>query len=331
MALMSLGLTTLAAFVVIESRVEAPMFDLRLLRIRAFSYGNVSTLLSSIARGGLMFMLIIWLQGIWLPLHGYSFTDTPLWAGIYMLPMTLGLLAAGPISGHFSDRYGARPFATGGMIMAATGFVLLWILPTNFAYPTFAAVLAINGIAMGLFQAPNKAAVMNSLPASQRGAGGGMNSTFQNSAQVLSVGIFFSLMIAGLGASLPHTLASGLQAHGVSAADAHTIGQTPPVAVLFAAFLGYNPILHLVGPHVLHSLTPQAQAALTGQTFFPHLISAPFRDGLHAAFGFAIAACIIAAAASLMRGGKYQYEDAEAAEEIEEIGPLASVAMVDAH
>ena len=307
--LLCLGLVLLVAFVVIERRCSEPMFRLDLLRIRAFTFGTISTFLASIARGGLMFMLIIWLQGIWLPQHGYDFTSTPLWAGIYMLPLTLGLLVAGPISGYLSDRHGARPFATGGMLLAAVSFVLLALLPTDFAYPVFAVILLMNGMSIGLFASPNRAAVMNSLPAADRGAGGGMNQTFQNSAQVLSIGIFFSLMIAGLASTLAHTLAAGLEARGVNAFDAVRISHTPPVAVLFAAFLGYNPVQHLVGPRILHSLTGAAQATLTGRGFFPHLISAPFRAGLHAAFAFAIGACVVAAICSAMRGGRFRHEE----------------------
>jgi MFS family permease len=305
--LLSSGIACLVAFVLIERRVADPMFRLALLKIRAFTFGTLSTFLAAVARGGLMFMLIIWLQGIWLPLHGYDFTKTPLWAGIYMLPLTVGMLVSGPTSGYLSDRFGARPFATGGMLAAAVSFGLLMLLPIDFAYPVFALVLLMNGISMGLFASPNRAAVMNSLPPGERGSGGGMNQTFQNSAQVLSVGIFFSLMIAGLATSLPHTLASGLHAHGVGAADANRISHAPPVSVLFAAFLGYNPIQHLAGSHVLAALPAHSVATLTGRSFFPQLISAPFRSGLHAAFAFAIVACLIAAFASLLRGGKFHY------------------------
>jgi MFS family permease len=306
-ALLAGGVVSLLAFGLIERRVEDPMFRLPLFRIRAFSFGTLSTFLSAVARGGLMFMLIIWLQGIWLPQHGYDFTETPLWAGIYILPLTLGMLLAGPTSGFLSDRYGARPFATGGMIGAAISFLLLSLLPTNFPYPLFALVLLLNGVSMGLFASPNRAAVMNSLPAADRGAGGGMNQTFQNSAQVISIGVFFTLMIAGLASTLPATLSSGLQAHGVGAAAAHSAAQLPPVSILFAAFLGYNPIQHLLGPHVLGSLSAHNQAILTGRSFFPHLISAPFRTGLHETFLFAILACLVAAAASAMRGGRYHH------------------------
>ncbi len=302
-----LACACIGAFVMIERRARDPMFRLPLFRIRAFTFGTLSTFLAAVARGGLMFMLIIWLQGIWLPQHGYDFTHTPLWAGIYMLPLTLGMLVSGPTSGWLSDRFGARWFATAGMLGAALSFVLLALLPIDFPYPLFAAVLALNGISMGLFASPNRAAVMNSLPPGDRGAGGGMNQTFQNSAQVLSIGIFFTLMIAGLAATLPQTLSSGLEAHGVIASTAHTVGRLPPISILFAAFLGYNPIQHLLGPHALAALSASQRAALTGRSFFPHLISAPFRSGLHEAFAFAILACLVAAGASLMRGGRYEH------------------------
>jgi MFS family permease len=308
------GVAVLAAFCVIETRVEQPMFHLELFRIRAFAAGNLATLLSAIGRGGLQFVLIIWLQGIWLPRHGYSFSETPLYAGIYMLPLTAGFLIAGPISGFLSDRYGARPFATGGMIIAAISFILLEQLPVDFSYAPFAALLLMNGIGMGLFASPNRAGVMNSLPPRQRGAGAGMNATFQNSAMVLSIGIFFSLLIVGLSAHLPASLQQGLHAHGVPAADASRIAHLPPVASLFAAFLGYNPVQKLLGPTLLHALPASQAAALTGRSFFPQLMGVPFSDALNAAFTFAFVACLIAAGASWLRGGKYHHGEEEAAQ-----------------
>jgi MFS family permease len=309
------SIASLAAFAIIERRVAEPMFRLPLFRIRAFTFGTLSTFLAAIARGGLMFMLIIWLQGIWLPLHGYDYTEAPLWAGIYMLPLTIGLLCAGPLSGYLSDRYGARPFATGGMLAAAASFALLTLLPIDFDYRVFALILLFNGISMGMFASPNRAAVMNSLPRADRGAGGGMNQTFQNSAQVISIGIFFTLLIIGLASTLPSTLSHGLEAHGLSQGVAHRVGETPPISILFAAFLGYNPIQHLVGAEALSQLPAQAHAALTGPTYFPHLISGPFAAGLDTAFGFAIVACLVAAAASLLRGGRYEHsEEAERAQ-----------------
>jgi MFS family permease len=306
-ALLVGGALCLLGFLAIERSVRDPMFRLPLFRIRAFTFGTLSTFLSAVARGGLMFMLIIWLQGIWLPRHGYGFSETPLWAGIYMLPLTFGMLLAGPLSGYLSDRFGARPFASGGMVGAAASFGLLMALPIDFSYPLFAVVLALNGIAMGMFASPNRAAVMNSLPAGDRGAGGGMNQTFQNSAQVVSVGVFFTLMVIGLSATLPHAMSSGLEAHGVSQSVASGVAHLPPISVLFAAFLGYNPIQHLLGAHALASLSVHSQAVLTGRSFFPKLISGPFRSGLHETFAFSIAACLAAAVASLARGGNYHH------------------------
>jgi MFS family permease len=306
------GVALLAAFAVIEQRVPDPMFRLSLFRIRAFTAGSLSSFLASVGRGGLMFMLIIWLQGIWLPRHGYSFSQTPLWAGIYMLPLTAGFLLAGPVSGILSDRFGSRPFASGGMIAAAGSFLLLEMLPVNFSYVAFGFILLLNGLSMGAFAAPNRAGVMNSLPPEHRGVGSGMNSTFQNSAQVLSIGIFFTLMIVGLSNTLPTTLYSGLTAHGVPAPVAAAAAHLPPVSTLFAAFLGYSPIQHLVGPSVLAHLRPHQAAVLTGRGFFPALISGPFSNGLHTAFDFAIAACLAAAAMSWLRGGKYHYQEEEA-------------------
>ncbi len=299
------GVALLTVFAVIETHVENPMFKLPLFKIKAFTFGTLSTFLSAVARGGLMFMLIIWLQGIWLPQHGYSFTSTPLWAGIYMLPLTAGFLIAGPLSGFLSDRYGARPFATGGMVATAASFVLLEFLPIDFSYVPFALLLLLSGLGMGAFASPNRAGVMNSLPAGDRGAGGGMNSTFQNSAQVLSIGIFFTLMILGLSASLPAALQHGLTSHGVGGATATRVSHLPPVSVLFAAFLGYNPIQHLVPAAALNALPRPDYTVLTGRSFFSQLISGPFRSGLHEAFLFAIVASLVAAVASWSRGSRY--------------------------
>jgi MFS family permease len=291
------GVAVLIAFSVIETRVASPLFSLGLFKLRAFTLGNLASFLSALGRGGLQFVLIIWLQGIWLPQHGYGFAETPLWAGIYMLPLTVGFLVSAPLSGILSDRFGAKWLATGGMVVSAVAFLLLELLPINFAYTPFAAVLLLTGLGMGLFSSPNRAAVMNSLPAGERGAGAGMTTTFQNSAMVLSIGFFFSLMIAGLSRNLPAVMAQGLTEHGVPAAAAGQIAQLPPVGVLFAAFLGYNPVQQLLGP-VLGTLPPDQAAFLTGRGFFPQLISGPFADGLAAAFWFAIAACLVAAVAS---------------------------------
>ncbi|MGH9055555.1 MAG: MFS transporter [Acidimicrobiales bacterium] len=304
------GVALLVLFVWIETKVEAPMFRIPLFKIRAFGAGTLASLLASLGRGGLMFILIIWLQGIWLPRHGYSFASTPLWAGIYMLPLTFGFLLAGPISGYLSDRFGARPFATGGMLLAALSFGLFELLPINFDYVWFALLLVLNGLAMGIFSSPNRAGIMNSLPPDQRGQGAGMVSTSQNAAMVLSIGIFFTLIIVGLSAQLPHSLYTGLTAQGVPKPAATRIAALPPTSTVFGAFLGYNPIQTLLAPTGVLAHLPAGKAAfLTGRSFFPDLISAPFANGLHEAFDFAMAAVLVAAAASWLRGKKYAYVD----------------------
>ena len=309
------GVALLATFCAIELRVESPMFDMRLLKIRSFSAGASAALLASIARGGLQFMLIIWLQGIWLLLHGYSFTVTPLWSGIFLLPLTCGFLIAGPLSGWLSDRYGARLFASGGLLLSALAFGGLLLLSTDFSYPAFAALIFASGVGMGLFSAPNAAAVMNSVPPKQRGAASGMLATFTNSGFVLSIGIFFSLMIAGLASTLPSALSRGLTGQGVPSAVAHQVGQLPPVGSLFAAFLGYNPVHQLLAPTgVLQRLPAHNVAVLTGRRFFPELISGPFHHGLVIVFSMAMAVLVLAAIAALRHGGQELVKERAAAE-----------------
>ena len=313
------GALTLVVFARIESVVAEPMFRLRLFKIRPFTAGNLASLLGSLSRGGLQFMLIIWLQGIWLPQHGYSFQRTPLWAGIYMIPLTIGFLVAGPTAGVLSDRYGARTFATLGMLGTGVTFGLLELLPINFNYLPFALLLLLMGLSMGLFASPNRAAIMNSLPPEERGAGAGMATTFQNSATVLSIGIFFTVITLGLASSLPSHLYNGLTAQGIAPAAAHQISKLPPIGVLFASFLGYNPIQQLLGPTgLLNHLNPHQVAYLTGRGFFPHLISPSFGQGLHYAFDFAIACSVVAAAASWLRGAKYVHDRSSGIAEIED-------------
>ncbi|MGW7004435.1 MFS transporter [Streptomyces sp. NPDC054933] len=297
------GAALLAVFCVAETRIAEPMFQLGLFRIRAFAAGNLAALLTAIARGGLQFMLIIWLQGIWLPLHGYDFERTPLWAGISMLPLTVGFLIAGPVSGYLSDRFGARLFSTGGLVLVAAAFVGLLALPVDFPYPEFAALLLLSGIGQGMFSAPNTSAIMGSVPPEQRGVASGMRSTFQNSGTALSIGLSFSLMISGLAGSLPHALTSGLQGQGVPAQTAGQLAGLPPVSTLFATFLGDNPISHLLGPSgVLHTLPAHNVRTLTGMRFFPELVSGPFHHGLVTVFGTATAMALAAAFASALRG-----------------------------
>ena len=304
------GIALLAAFGIIETKIAEPMFRMGLFKIRAFAAGNAASLMGSIARGGLQFMLVIWLAGIWLPLHGYDYVDTPLWAGIYMLPLTAGFLIAGPISGTLSDRYGPRPFATAGLLLAACAFTGLMLLPVDFPYWVFALIILCNGLGSGLFASPNTSAIMSSVPARHRGAASGMRSTFQNSGMSLSIGIFFSLMIAGLAAVLPRTLSSGLRAQGVPAGVAAHVAHLPPVSTLFSALLGYNPVRGLLAPSgVLARLPRHNVAVLTGKQFFPHLIAGPFQHGLIIVFSAAIAMSVTGALISLLRGRQFYYDD----------------------
>jgi MFS family permease len=297
------GVALLAVFAVVETKVADPMFHLALFKIRAFAAGNAAALLTAIARGGLQFMLIIWLQGIWLPLHGYSYADTPLWAGICLLPLTAGFLVAGPICGYLSDQYGTRIFATTGLLVMAGAFVGLLIVPVDFSYPVFGLMVFLSGIGQGMFSAPNTSAIMGSVPPERRGAASGMRATFQNSGTSLSIGIFFSLMIIGLASSLPRTLSSGLQSQHVPAAVANQVATLPPVSTLFAAFLGQNPIGRLLTPSgVLNKIPAHNAATLTGTNFFPNLISGPFHHGLTIVFATAAAMAVVAAIASMLRG-----------------------------
>ncbi len=297
-----IGVILLAAFVWIELHVADPMFQLKLFRNRMFAAGNISSFLASIARGGLQFMLIIWLQGIWLPLHGYNYDVTPLWAGIYMIPLLVGFLLMGPLSGWLSDRFGARLFSTLGMVIQAAGFLLLTFLPANFDYIWFAILLFVLGVGQGMFSSPNTSSVMGSVPPEQRGVASGMRATFQNSGSIVSIGVFFSIITAGLAAALPMTLSTGLVAAGVPGSVANQIAHLPPTSALFAAFLGYNPMGTLIPATVLHSLSAARQANLLGHTFFPNLISPPFLVGIRSVFYLSTAMCVVAAVASLLRG-----------------------------
>ncbi|HEX3548302.1 MAG TPA: MFS transporter [Mycobacterium sp.] len=302
------GLLLLVAFCFIELRVAEPMVNIRLFRSTSFGMGNLAGLLSSVGRGGLQFMLIIWLQGIWLPLHGYSFESTPLWAGIYMLPMTVGFLVAGPLAGSLSDRFGARPFTVAGMGLMAVSFIALVMIPVDFNYWLFALLVFLNGLGGGIFTAPNTAAIMSSVPAAERGAASGVRATFFNAGSSLSIGIFFSLMILGLANTLPSAMSSGLQEQGVPASVAHDVANLPPVGSLFAAFLGYNPIAELLAPSGALQQPGVNADVLTGKTFFPHLITAPFHSGLVVVFTAAAVMMVLGLIASMFNPGRYATE-----------------------
>jgi MFS family permease len=295
---LGIGMVFLLAFLFIETRVASPMIDLKLFRIRPFTTGVLATLLGSVGRGGLQFMLIVWLQGIWLPLHGYSFESTPLWAGIFMLPLTVGVLMVGPVSGWLSDRYGPQRFAAGGMLLGALTFLGLMMLQADFDYWVFAGLLFLNGAGSGFFSAPNATQTMNAVPAAERGQASGIRATAMNAGQVLSIGVFFTLMIIGLSLALPAAMEAHLVAQGLPQAIARQVAGEPPVASLFAAFLGYNPMGELIPHAALVALTPAQQATITGPHFFPELLSGPFMVGIKIAFTISLLLYLGAALAS---------------------------------
>lgn len=305
LATVAAGVALLGLFCWIETVVRQPMFELSLFANRAFGLGNFASFVAALGRGGLQFLLIIWLQGIWLPLHGYDFESTPLWAGIYLLPLTIGFLLAGPISGWLSDRYGSRWLTTGGLALSGVTFLLLLAIPVDFNYWMFAAIIFANGVGSGLFTSPNTAAIMSSVPARQRGAASGMRGTLFNGGNAISMGVFFSLLIIGLSNSLPSALDQGLRDQGVSAATAQSAAATPPVGSMFAAFLGFSPVQQLLGPSGELSQPGVSATTLTGPEFFPHLLSEPFHDGLVIAFTAAAILMLLGAAASWFAGGKY--------------------------
>jgi MFS family permease len=308
------GIALLIAFPFIERHVKDPMFRLDLFKIRSFSAGNLATFLSSMSRGGVMIMLIVLLQGIWLPLHGFSYEDAPFWAGIFMIPMTIGVALTGPISGWLSDKYGARTFATVGMVITGITFLLFLLLPANFDYLPFAVILFVMGLGNGIFMSPNMASIMNSVPAEHRGAASGMRSTLQNCGQTISQAIFFSIIIISLNATLPAALSTAALNVGASQQIADAFASTPASGALFAAFLGYNPvgtILQSLGSTVTSALPQNALAILTGQTFFPNAIEAPFMSALNMAFLFAAVLCFLAAVCSALSGKRYIYKEKE--------------------
>ncbi|MDD1694053.1 MAG: MFS transporter [Methanoregula sp.] len=304
------GLLLLIAFPFVESRVEDPMFSINLFRIRNFAYGNAAGFLSAIARGGVMIILIMLLQGIWLPLHGYSYESTPFWAGVYMLPLTLGFVIMGPVSGFFSDRYGARWISTSGMLLVALSFVILALLPYDFDYLPFALALFIMGIGNGMFASPNSAAIMNSVPPEDRGVASGMMSTLMNSGFVISMGMFFTIIVVGLTKEFPAALSASLTNAG-AAQLIPAMSNIPPTGALFAAFLGYNPVqMILTGLplSVTGTISPATLALLTGVTWFPTTLAHAFMPSLASTFIIGAILSLIAAALCARGGEKYVHE-----------------------
>jgi MFS family permease len=310
------GLALLASFPFIENRVADPMFRLDLFRVRMFSAANFAGMLSAIGRGGVMIMLIILLQGIWLPLHGYSYTSTPFWAGVYMLPMMFGFVAMGPLSGYLSDKHGARFFSTMGMVITAATFMALSLLPYDFDYIPFAAILFIMGLGGGMFGSPNIASIMNSVPPEHRGAASGMRATLQNSGQTVSLAIFFTVIITGLSRSLPNALSTALTTPPTQVPQqaVASLSSIPPTSALFAAFIGANPMGSILStlssnyPSVYGLIPHSTIITLEGQTFFPNAIAPAFMSALQLSFYIGAALSLAAAVASMLRGQRYIHE-----------------------
>ncbi|MCL4404365.1 MAG: MFS transporter [Candidatus Marsarchaeota archaeon] len=304
------GVLMLFVFAFVELRVKFPMFKLTLFKIRAFALGNLSLLLAGIARGGLQFMIIIWLQGIWLPLHGVEFSQTPFRAAILILPLLFGFLIFGPISGYLSDKYGARLFSTLGMVINGAGFLILAFVPANFTYLYFAIIIFVIGVGQGLFAAPNTTAIMNSVPPEERGGASGMRATFTNISLIFSIAIFFTLLVVGLNVHLAPALYKGLIAQQIPKTEALRVSTLPPTSALFAGLLGYNPMKSLINPTILASLPAANRSYVIGKIFFPTLISLPFHDGLAIVLYTGAIMSFIAAIASALRGKRFVYGEA---------------------
>lgn len=312
-ASMGAGLAFLVAFPFVEARVADPMFHMGLFKNRMFTAANLAGLFAAVGRGGVQIMLIILLQGIWLPLHNVSYQDTPFWAGVYMIPMVAGFAIMGPVSGYLSDRYGARAFATVAMVITAATFLVLSLLPYDFEYLSFAAVILVMGMAGGLFAAPNIASIMNSVPPEHRGAASGMRATLQNAGQTLSLAAFFTIIITGLSSGLPGALAGAMASAGVPQLSG-AFSSISPSSALFSAFLGYNPMQSILADPRLASAVSQIPATtytyLTGQTFFPTAIAPAFVSALDLSFYIGAALSMAAALASFLRGRVYIHEEA---------------------
>ena len=310
-ASMVIGVMLLLLFLFIESRVESPMFRLDLFKIRMFSYANVASLLSALSRGGMMFMLILLLQGVWLPLHGYSYESTPFWAGVYMLPLTAGIAIMGPISGSLSDKYGPRWIATIGMVISAISFLILAVLPYNFSYWELGLTIFMMGIGGGMFGSPNTASIMNSVTPHERGVASGMMYTIVNTAFTASMVIFFTIVIVGITQQFPEAITASLTSIGVSQL-APSMSSIPPTGALFSAFLGYNPVeamLSALPPALVATIPSSTLTTLTGTTWFPSTFAVAFMPSLQTSFFIGALLCAIAAVLSALRGERYIHEE----------------------
>ncbi len=299
------GAVLLIAFPFVERKVKQPMFRLELFKIRAFSAGTLSGMVAGMGMMGLMFMIILLFQGIWLPLHGYSFSSVPFWAGIFMLPMTAAMGIFGPLGGKLSDKHGSRGIATLGLFIAAFALIMLVTLPYDFIYIEMAVLLFIFGSGMGLFMAPNTSAVMSSVPPESRGSASGMLTTMRNVGTTASMGIFFTILILGLTSILPGTIFSGLTTAGLGSSLSKTISsQIPPTDAIFSALLGISPmkeIVSLLPSSVSSGIPTSVISTITARTWFPGVFAPAFMSSLRIVFYSAFAITLTGAALSLFR------------------------------
>jgi EmrB/QacA subfamily drug resistance transporter len=299
------GLLFIIFFLFIEKRADNPLFNLSLFKIRPFAFGNLSLLFNSLARGAVSFLVTIWLQGIYLPLHGYSYTETPFWAGVYMLPMMLGMVSIAPLSGHLTDKYGARIFATTGMAIVGISLYLLTLLPYNFNLLEFELIIFINGLGNGLFASPNTTSIMNSISSKDRGTGNGMRMTFNNIGATISMAIFFSITITVFSQQVPEAMYNAL-INILPQSIAIYLSKLPPSGLLFATFLGMDPLQAIKNSSLLPS---SALKVLGSPTFLPSIIGPPFINGLRISIYISIILITIGTVFSALRGKKYVLEE----------------------
>ena len=307
MAAMAIGLVLLAAFPFIENRVKNPMFRMDLFKIKSFTYANVAGFLNALGRGGMMFMLIILLQGIWLPLHGYSYESTPFWAGVYMLPLTFGFILMGPLSGMLSDKYGPRWIATIGMVIATAAFIILASLPYDFNYIELGLTLFLMGVGGGMFGSPNSASIMNSVAPQDRGVASGMMTTVMMTAFTVSMAMFFTIVIVGITQRFPAAMTSSLASIG-AVQLAPVLTSIPPTGAMFSAFLGFNPVSAILSglpSQFVASIPSGTLTTLTGTTWFPQTLADAFMPALRLSFYIGAAFCALAAILSGLRGDNY--------------------------
>lgn len=292
------GSALLVIFVLWERKANNPMLDLHMFRFRNFSIGSITGFISAMSIMGLLYMLTLLFQGIWLPLHGYSFSITPLWAGIYMLPMTISMGVFGVVAGKLSNKTRIKWFTVFGLILSGMSLFFLSLLPYNFKYYQMMIMLVIFGMGYGLFNSPNIASVMSSVPPQDRGSASGMLNNMRNTGYVASMGVFFSILISGLSSNLPASLSNALNKAGASSVSG-TVSKMPPSVAIFGSFLGINPVSHFIPP--VNNLSSSTISLIEGNTWFSQAFSMPFMSSLDTVYYVSGAIAIVAGLISVLR------------------------------